>query len=261
MNLRLGLSDEGSQAGAVAVTGRERQSRQLVHGANVGMAVGFCRFGNSRPVSCDYPRMACAQFREAISARLDGEAPAMPEATLDAHLAACADCARWEAASASLVRVGRVTTADPVADRTPAIIAAAVAQGLLGGDTPYAQRQWRLVLAGLALTQLALALPDLLFGADTPAAVHVTHELGAWDVALAVGFLFAALRPSRAWGMLPLVAALVGCLVVTTAVDVAAGNASAAAEAAHALDLAGLAVLWQLAHRPAASARPRLHLA
>lgn len=205
--------------------------------------------------------MACAQFRDAISARLDGEHPPMEEAALDAHLAACADCARWEADATALARVARVGPAEPVADRTPDIIAAAVARGLLGGDAPYAKRQWRWVLAGLAVVQLTLALPELFFGAAAPAAVHVTHELGAWDVALAVGFLFAALRPSRAWGMLPLVAALVGCLVVTTGVDVAAGNATVAAEAAHALDLAGLAVLWQLAHRPAAAPRPRLRLA
>ncbi len=66
----------------------------------------------------------------------------------------------------------------------------------------------RVALAGIALAQLALAVPTLLFGTDEGAPVHIAHEVGAWDLALAVGFLFAAWRPLRAVGMLPFVAAL-----------------------------------------------------
>ena len=117
------------------------------------------------------------------------------------------------------------------------------------------------MLACLGATQMLVTATVLLWGdgGDTPA--HLLHELGAWDIALAVGFLFAAWRPARAWGMLPLVGALVASLMLMTAFDIAEGNAAATAEAAHALELVGLAVLWRLA-RPAPRTRaPALRLA
>ena len=41
--------------------------------------------------------MPCPRFREAISARLDGEALGMPAADLDVHLDRCAACSDWSA--------------------------------------------------------------------------------------------------------------------------------------------------------------------
>ena len=79
-----------------------------------------------------------------------------------------------------------------------------------------------------------------------------------FDFALAVGFLFVGWRPVRAYGMLPLVAALVGCLGITTAVDLARGTASLLGESAHLLDLMGLASVWELA-RTEGPPRPEGH--
>lgn len=194
--------------------------------------------------------MICDQFREAVSARLDGEDPGLPTAMLDAHLGGCAACAAWATAAAEVTRSTRIGPADEMVDRTGAILAAAADRGLLGADASQAELRWRWVLAALAVAQLVVAVPSLLFGEDAGAPTHIAHELGSWDVALAVGFLFAAWRPSRAWGMLPLVAALVGCLLVTTGVDVAEGHATLAHEAAHVFEVAGLGVLWLLAHHP-----------
>jgi predicted anti-sigma-YlaC factor YlaD len=206
--------------------------------------------------------MICEQFREAVSARLDGEDPGLPTAMLDAHLDACAACTAWATAAADVTRETRLAPAGVVPDRTGAILAAAADRGLLGGDAAVGELRWRWVLAALALMQLAVAVPGLLLGDDAGAPTHIAHELGSWDVALAVGFLFAAWRPSRAWGMVPLVAALVGCLLVTTGVDVYEGHAALAHEAAHILEVAGLGVLWLLAHRPNTTPRtPRLRLA
>ncbi len=205
--------------------------------------------------------MICAQFRDAVSARLDGEDPGLPTAMLDAHLEACAACTSWALAAADIARTTRVAPADPVPDRTGAILAAAADRGLLGGNPIDVELRWRLALAALALLQLAVAMPSLLLGEDAGAPTHIAHEMGSWDVALAVGFLFAAWRPSRAWGMVPLVAALVGCLLVTTGIDVAEGHATLAHEAAHMLEVAGLGVLWLLSHRPARPIRPRLRVA
>jgi hypothetical protein len=53
-------------------------------------------------------------------------------------------------------------------------------------------------------------------------------------------------RPARAYGMLPLVAALVGCLAITTGVDLVRGTATLLNESAHLLDLMGLASVWEL---------------
>ena len=207
--------------------------------------------------------MICDQFREAVSARLDGEDPGLPTAMLDAHLATCPACATWATTAADVTRSSRVAPAETVPDRTREILTAAADHGLLGGAAAYGDWRWRWVLAGLALLQLAVAVPGLVFGDDAGAPTHIAHELGSWDVALAVGFLFAAWRPSRAWGMLPLVASLVGCLLVTTGIDVATGHASLVHEAAHMLEVAGLGVLWLLAHRPAPTTMrvPRLRVA
>ncbi|MEE1787607.1 zf-HC2 domain-containing protein [Streptomyces sp. SP17BM10] len=39
--------------------------------------------------------MRCAQFRTALSARLDGEAAGLPDSRLDGHVARCAGCRDW----------------------------------------------------------------------------------------------------------------------------------------------------------------------
>lgn len=39
--------------------------------------------------------MRCAQFRTALSARLDGEPSGLPGARLDKHLARCTGCREW----------------------------------------------------------------------------------------------------------------------------------------------------------------------
>jgi predicted anti-sigma-YlaC factor YlaD len=108
----------------------------------------------------------------------------------------------------------------------------------------------RIALGVVAVLHLALAIPSLFFGDDAGAPVHVAHELGSWDMALSVGFLFAAVRPARAWGMVPLVTALVASLLLTSGLDVSEGQAAVWREAAHSLEIAGLALLWLLARRP-----------
>jgi predicted anti-sigma-YlaC factor YlaD len=92
----------------------------------------------------------------------------------------------------------------------------------------------------------------MLFGTNGMSG-HLTREVGSFDLALAVGFLYAAWRPNRAYGMLPIVGALVACLAITTAVDLTDGRAGAGAEAAHLLDLVGLAFLWLVTRTPRAT--------
>jgi predicted anti-sigma-YlaC factor YlaD len=70
------------------------------------------------------------------------------------------------------------------------------------------------------------------------------------SAALAVGLVYAAWRPVRAFGLLPITGALAACMVVTAALDLAGGRAGALGEAHHVLDLAGLVLLWVLAGAP-----------
>ncbi len=195
--------------------------------------------------------MDCHAYREAISARIDGEIHDLEARALDAHLATCAGCAAWADAAVAVTRAARMNTAEAVPDLTGAIMARA------GGGPRRASRPtraWeaspsavaRLGLVLVAVAQLFLAVPALL-GHDVGASIHVAHEQGSWFLALGVGLLVAALKPRRAAALLPVVWALAAGFAFTMAVDIGAGRTQAAAEAPHGLAFLGLGFLWVLA--------------
>ena len=68
--------------------------------------------------------MQCTAYREAISARLDGEPLGLPARDLDAHLAGCPGCAAWADDAAAVTRRARLAPAPPVPDLTEAVLAA-----------------------------------------------------------------------------------------------------------------------------------------
>jgi hypothetical protein len=107
------------------------------------------------------------------------------------------------------------------------------------------------VLAGLVTIS---ALPALRSGDAAGAPPHPARELGAFQVALAIGFLLAAWRPERRVRLLPVVAVLSVCPAVVAVVDVAAGRTPASAEAHHLLPPAGLGLEWLLPY-PSGRAR------
>ena len=86
----------------------------------------------------------------------------------------------------------------------------------------------------------------MLLGSGTGPA-HLDHELGSWDLALSAGLLFAAWRPARAWGMLPLVAAVAIALAGTAVSDVISDTTSLGAESTHLLEAVGVLFLWNIA--------------
>jgi predicted anti-sigma-YlaC factor YlaD len=172
----------------------------------------------------------CDGYREALSARLDGEAPGVAAAQLDAHLDRCPGCRRWLAAAGGLA--GRRELSGAPAPARPQ------ARRL---------RVWRVALAALAAAQLAVAWAGLVAGGTH--AGHATRELTSWDLGMAAGFLVLAWLPSRAWGALPVVAVIVALLAGTSAADLAAGRADLGREWVHGLQVAGLACLWVLARR------------
>jgi predicted anti-sigma-YlaC factor YlaD len=189
------------------------------------------------------------QIRHAISARLDGEDPGLDEATVYGHLATCGECRAFAHDTDELHRAVRLAPAPEIPDLTPGILAAIGAETLAQEDSE-TQHALRWILLAIAVTQIAIAIPALLFGSDAGLPVHAARHIGSFDVALGVGFFYAAWKPSRIPGLLPVVVALVACLVGSSLLDVAAGNTAALGEAQHALDFVGLAVVWLLS-RPA----------
>lgn len=187
----------------------------------------------------------CEPYRDALSALADGEVAPVGEAELRAHLDACPTCTSFAAATSDLSRRTRVAPAQPVPDLTASILAAVATPDIARARARLTQLRGLLALVGV--TQLALAVP-VLVTAGTLAA-HTTREVGIFEVALGIGFLVVARRPSRAGGLLP-VAAVVAILVsVTSLGDVVAGTASAVQEAAHLLEIVGTGLLWALDRR------------
>lgn len=90
----------------------------------------------------------------------------------------------------------------------------------------------------------------LVFGEIDGAPTHVARHVGASTLALAIGLLYVAWRPSRAFGLLPLVVALVTAMLVSAGVDVADGQRSLLSESVHLAELVGLALVWMIAGSP-----------
>ena len=118
----------------------------------------------------------------------------------------------------------------------------------------------RLGLVVVAVAQLAVCVPVLLFGHDRSAPLHVAHEMGSFEVAIAIGFLVAARRPGRAMGMLSLMGAAAGLLVVTATLDLVAGRTDLSDEAPHLHRRGRLAAAgWRPRVAPPTWERPRSH--
>jgi predicted anti-sigma-YlaC factor YlaD len=179
--------------------------------------------------------MGCETYREALSARLDGEEPNVPAAELEAHLGSCAACRAWLVSARWLHRQIRVAPAEPVPDLTAGILAAAAPV-----FRPRRATFIRLGLVGVAVAQLALSVPELAGG------LHLDHEIASWMVAAAIGFLSVAWRPHRVAGALPVMAAAVITMVAVSVRDVVTGHVHLQHEATHLLLAAGVLLLAAL---------------
>ncbi|MEU7840149.1 zf-HC2 domain-containing protein [Micromonospora sp. NPDC049114] len=206
--------------------------------------------GNRSGLRTDYPHMGCEQWREVLSAQLDGEETAAEGAAAQGHLDECAKCRAWFAAAVAVTRRVRTRLVTDVPDRTDAILAAvggsatgdAVADAC---DTPPARRsRWRPRLPGrgrlvvglraalglLGAVQLVLGLAQVGRGATADhlhaSGQHLWHESAAWNVAVGAGFLFVAVRRSPPAGLLPMLSAFVGTLLLLSVNDLATGSVS-----------------------------------
>lgn len=198
--------------------------------------------------------MRCTDAQEAWSARLDQERSNISDDDLDGHLLTCPACTRFAASTVALHRRVRVRSAEQVPDLTNTILAtiaprlqSRVAHTTTPTRPARVRATWaRPALLMTALTQLAVAGPKLLMSDNHGAAIHVAHEQGSWDVALAVALLFVVWRPIRAVGLLPFVTALAVILTGSAVLDVSRGQALAVGEMHHVLNLAGIVFLWLL---------------
>ena len=190
----------------------------------------------------------CAEVREAISARLDGEDGALPAAAVDGHLAECAHCRSWTLDVQRVQRAARVSIAPAMNDHTERFVAAVRADTSVRADVRRRLVPTRLGLVAVAVGQVVVAAPSLFLGHDGFAPEHVAHELGAFSVALALGLAWAAYRPRLANGMVPIVGIVAGLLIVTAWFDAALNNTSITGEWPHLLEVAGLVLLLRLAY-------------
>ncbi len=195
--------------------------------------------GNQMDGQYDLLHMDCEAARSSISARVDGELPTPLEPQLDLDLDDCAGCQAWEERAFALRRSVAMRQPPMPADLNTRLIAR------LGVPDPGAGQWVRYALGVVAATITILNLP-LLLGLSSNTAGHDSRHLGTFGVALGVGLLWAALRPERANGLVPLAAALAGATMIGAFVDLASGEATALAESSHVLELIGLALLWHL---------------
>ncbi|MEV0675545.1 zf-HC2 domain-containing protein [Actinosynnema sp. NPDC050436] len=194
----------------------------------------------------------CDTCREALSARLDGEAEPAPPADTDAHLDGCAACRAWQDDAAALTRSLRLRPAVATPDLVDAVVAAAPQVGATRGWYP------RAALAGVAVAQVTLGLGQLLgsgpeggstgHGIHGASGSHLFNESTAWNLALGLGLLWAALRPRATTGMLPVLAGFVVVLGAFSAQDLVNGEATVQRVTSHAVLVLGL-VLLVVVHR------------
>lgn len=178
-----------------------------------------------------------------MSARLDGEPLGMAASALDAHLAACPDCAGWAEAAARATRLARLDLR-PVPDLSARIAAQVTLPARRVLRRRYLLRI-ALLLAGLA--QLGIGLPALTGDSiGMVMSTHGAHEAAAWNLALGVAFLAAASVPRRATGLVPLLGTFLVVLGALSIRDLASGSVTLGRLATHLAALAGFVLLVAL---------------
>ena len=184
--------------------------------------------------------MRCSEAREALSARYDGEAVPVDEATLRAHVVGCAGCAAYERSLAPAARLVTQAAATP-----PAALRQRLAESTsirLSRRRAGGRLALRFGVAALGLFELATAAIEMVDSHD-----HESHESSSFTVALCVAMIYAALRPRLARGYVPVLGSASALLLVTSVADVDDGAIGLLHELPHLGMLLGTALLWLLA--------------
>jgi predicted anti-sigma-YlaC factor YlaD len=199
--------------------------------------------------------MGCAEVRELLSARLDGEDTPGEAALADAHLTGCAECAAWFETAARvtrLVRTGVVAEPDPAPDGLlETVLAAAPGRGWARTG-----RWLRAALGVLGFGQFLIGIGQIaslrmsagIGSAGGMTSDHLLHESAAWNVAIGAGYVWIATRRGRPSGVLPILTAFVGVLLLLSISDLLSGEVVAANLLTHLFVVIGYVILLALRH-------------
>ncbi|MGX1776247.1 zf-HC2 domain-containing protein [Nocardia brasiliensis] len=186
----------------------------------------------------------CKECRTALSARIDGERETVPAARVDEHLEQCGECCSWYVAAVETSKRLR-DTSSYAPDLTDAIFAAAELErpdrarlsrwraavpGARGVTFATGAGWARVALGALGVLQCVLGLAQLAgidFGMShhhgAEMTRHLLNESTAWSLAIGIGFLYCALRPHAASGVLPVLGVLVAALSAFVVADLYSG--------------------------------------
>ncbi|MEQ4300199.1 zf-HC2 domain-containing protein [Plantactinospora sp. B6F1] len=208
--------------------------------------------------------MGCEEYREALSARLDGEEHPAERAGLDRHLAGCARCRSWLESATALNRLARTSVVGPPLEIDDRILAAAP-----GPARPVARLAGalRVALGVVGVAQFLLGAAQIagigdaghrhgfqaVFGGGPD---HLWHESAAWNVALGAGFAWIALRRTRPVGLVPTLTAFVAVLTLLSVNDAIAGRVDPSRILSHGLILAGYLIILGLSRPTIDSGEP-----
>jgi len=188
--------------------------------------------------------LSCQTARELVSAAADDELRGADRLRLADHLDGCPECDAYAEQVAQLTRQVRLRRIVPEPDFVERVLARSRPPRLGRGG-------WlRPALAWCGVVIIVQGFRPLVFGELDGAPTHIARHAGASAVALAVGLVYAALRPHRAFGLLPLVGALLGTTAASTLLDTLSGNRDAFAETVHLAELVGMVLLWMVAGSP-----------
>ncbi|MEV6923194.1 zf-HC2 domain-containing protein [Dactylosporangium sp. NPDC051485] len=204
--------------------------------------------------------MECALYREALSARIDGEDEPIEPALVDAHLAGCAGCREWEREARAVTRLVRL---QPVPGTPPPV--EALLAGFSAPKRSGAAAKKRLVLVlrvllgAFGAAQFVLGIAQAATAATTAHVHgygHVFHESAAWNVAIGAGFAWIATRRGTPAGALPMLTAFVALLALLSASDLLAGTVETTRLVSHGFVLAGYAIVVALSRPGLDPGRP-----
>lgn len=205
--------------------------------------------------------LSCESYREALSARLDGEDDPADIPAVEAHLAACPGCREWNDAAARVTRLARTGAVGPEIALDDEVLDAAPGPG-----RARAALALRGLLGALGVGQFLLGVVQITGGARTSvlhASQHVAgvgpghlwHESAAWNLALGVGFVWIALRRARPTGLLPTLTMFVGVLTLLSANDMLVDRVDVQRLLSHGFVVAGYLIIVLLS-RPALDPGP-----
>jgi predicted anti-sigma-YlaC factor YlaD len=171
----------------------------------------------------DDPTTVCGRVREVLSAVLDGEAGPDDAEWARGHLAGCPDCTRWADQAARLDRLLRIS---PVATDEPDLADTVLSQVRLPEPGRW-RAPVRAALLLVALTQLVIGVVSLSgpigMGMVMAMTAHMNHEEAAFNIAFGIALLRVAWDGRRAAGQVPVLAAFVLVLAVSSVFDLADG--------------------------------------